>query len=520
MSQFQGSYITTRMSEMEVASALVLFSLSQRNIRKTLCPSSSSFDMRNIPRDVLQEIFIHCLPSGRTTTRMTRRDAPILLGQICRSWRQVSLGTTQLWSSLCLDLCIYSTPKEKLRMENANAWISRSGSQPLDIHINCTLQDGSHLSPLPNSMEFPPQAKSQPFVTNFIRSVLQPQSHRWQHFSVRGPAYWLMSLPRLAASEVPLLKSFHHTAIQGRPATSFWRSLDLLGAKSLQELELVFKDQCFFIYDPKQDLRRAISVFPLSKLTKLRLEGWACSLSEASNLLSLCTSLESCSIQTEILGPETEMDLRPLSMPHLFSFTLHEQHPTDVAKPFFEMLDAPRLQYLDYCCWSEVCQPWILLSTPIQNLTLHVFDISFDPVHDFLQSNNSIRKLRVWRPAHGRRYGPLFDYAFIARLMPRSKLGILCPRLESLEMLNCVAAPEDLSFYALLKARSKFQSDDGIVHFKQARISFDIPVNPEVFEQFEPLVSAGLTVEIEYKMVWESTQTVWPKKSGCFVSVG
>ncbi|KAJ7572060.1 hypothetical protein C8J56DRAFT_1036073 [Mycena floridula] len=404
-------------------------------------------------------------------------------------------------------------------MENASAWISRSGTQPLDIHINCTLQDGSHIVPHHDLLELPPQAKSFPFITDFIRSVLQPQSHRWRHFFVRGPAYWLISLPRLAASQVPMLKSFKHTAVQGQPATSFWRSLDLLGAKSLRELELVFEDQFFRVYDPHLDLDRVISVVLLSKLTKLRLEGWACSLSEASNLLAHCTSLQSCSIQTEMLGPETELDLHPLSMPHLLSFTLHEKHPTDVAKPFFEKLDAPRLQYIDYYCWSEICQPWIHLSTPIQNLTLYVFDISRDPVHDFLESNDSIQKLRVWRPAHGRlgSCSPHFEYLLVARLMPRSKRGVLCPRLESLEILNCVAAPEDLGFHALLKARSNFQSNDGIVHFKQARISFDVPVNPKVFEEFEPLVSARLSVEIEYTMVRESP-SVWPKKLGSFES--
>ncbi|KAJ7594939.1 hypothetical protein C8J56DRAFT_740210, partial [Mycena floridula] len=51
-----------------------------------------------VPRDVLQEIFIHHLPSGRAAARMNRREAPmLLLSQICSFWRQVALNTTQLW---------------------------------------------------------------------------------------------------------------------------------------------------------------------------------------------------------------------------------------------------------------------------------------------------------------------------------------------------------------------------------------------------------------------------------------
>ncbi|KAJ7578545.1 hypothetical protein C8J56DRAFT_968306 [Mycena floridula] len=92
---------------------------------------------RTIPRDVLQEIFIRCLPAGRAA-RMNITEAPMLLCRICSNWRRIVLADTRLWSSLCLDVSIYTSNRERLQIENVYTWISRSGAQPLDIDINST----------------------------------------------------------------------------------------------------------------------------------------------------------------------------------------------------------------------------------------------------------------------------------------------------------------------------------------------------------------------------------------------
>ncbi|KAF7337876.1 hypothetical protein MVEN_02010600 [Mycena venus] len=54
-----------------------------------------------LPTEILTLIFIHCLPEDdfvipRTTT------APLLLCVICRGWREITLSTPKLWSSLAL----------------------------------------------------------------------------------------------------------------------------------------------------------------------------------------------------------------------------------------------------------------------------------------------------------------------------------------------------------------------------------------------------------------------------------
>ncbi|THU96893.1 hypothetical protein K435DRAFT_663697, partial [Dendrothele bispora CBS 962.96] len=51
---------------------------------------------RTVPDDVLSEIFMHCLPETYNATR-SLSEAPLLLGQVCRRWREVSLSTPRLW---------------------------------------------------------------------------------------------------------------------------------------------------------------------------------------------------------------------------------------------------------------------------------------------------------------------------------------------------------------------------------------------------------------------------------------
>ncbi|KAF8213683.1 hypothetical protein K438DRAFT_1550126, partial [Mycena galopus ATCC 62051] len=55
--------------------------------------------VRRLPLDIIQEIFIACLPTHRNCV-MSASEAPILLGRICSSWRALSLSTPRLWASL------------------------------------------------------------------------------------------------------------------------------------------------------------------------------------------------------------------------------------------------------------------------------------------------------------------------------------------------------------------------------------------------------------------------------------
>ncbi|KAL0579298.1 hypothetical protein V5O48_002696 [Marasmius crinis-equi] len=88
--------------------------------------------IRLLPLEVVAEIFHHCLPN-QPFIRPSPFDAPILLTQVCRHWRDIALSTPSLWSSIAVtvhkDQC---TPPLSL----IETWVSRSKMQPLSFSID------------------------------------------------------------------------------------------------------------------------------------------------------------------------------------------------------------------------------------------------------------------------------------------------------------------------------------------------------------------------------------------------
>ena len=103
--------------------------------------------IRRIPQENLQEIFINCLAADRPAV-MSGREAPLLIGRVCSSWRSISQSTPELWTSVHVSLpCKTFTASETsntdylvesnymaaLRTAALQEWLQRSGSLPVDI---------------------------------------------------------------------------------------------------------------------------------------------------------------------------------------------------------------------------------------------------------------------------------------------------------------------------------------------------------------------------------------------------
>ncbi|KAJ7867346.1 hypothetical protein B0H14DRAFT_2504093 [Mycena olivaceomarginata] len=76
------------------------------------------------------EIFTHCLP--KYPLRSIPSESAMLLGQVCRQWREISISSPRIWQSLQLEL----TPKihpQQVRL--LRSWLRRSGTLPLSISI-------------------------------------------------------------------------------------------------------------------------------------------------------------------------------------------------------------------------------------------------------------------------------------------------------------------------------------------------------------------------------------------------
>ncbi|KAJ7080540.1 hypothetical protein C8R44DRAFT_653552, partial [Mycena epipterygia] len=52
--------------------------------------------LRRVPQDVLQEIFLACLPTAHNAV-IDPGEAPLLLGRICSHWRSLAWSTPRIW---------------------------------------------------------------------------------------------------------------------------------------------------------------------------------------------------------------------------------------------------------------------------------------------------------------------------------------------------------------------------------------------------------------------------------------
>ncbi|KAJ6477528.1 hypothetical protein C8R45DRAFT_1216530 [Mycena sanguinolenta] len=86
------------------------------------------YPVLSLPPEITTEIFLRCIPPQSNLSEFL--EAPLLLAQICRQWRQIALDIPHLWRSLLFrdsETCI-----ELLRL-----WLSRSGNLPLNLDLKC-----------------------------------------------------------------------------------------------------------------------------------------------------------------------------------------------------------------------------------------------------------------------------------------------------------------------------------------------------------------------------------------------
>ncbi|KAJ7648729.1 hypothetical protein DFH06DRAFT_1209451 [Mycena polygramma] len=78
----------------------------QRRLTKEKMGIQDSLDrviypILTIPVELTGEIFLHCLPDYQAEP--SARVAPMLLGRVCRQWRQIAYNDSRLWAALHLN---------------------------------------------------------------------------------------------------------------------------------------------------------------------------------------------------------------------------------------------------------------------------------------------------------------------------------------------------------------------------------------------------------------------------------
>ncbi|KAJ7241441.1 hypothetical protein C8J57DRAFT_1369361, partial [Mycena rebaudengoi] len=244
--------------------------------------------IRHLPLDVVQEIFVACLPADRNAV-MSACDAPVLLGRICSQWRKLSLSTPRLWASLHFIIA----PHEPKRLEVMKMWLGRSGSCPLSISFYVNAWHDDCLGPFVNE--------------------LGCVARRWKSMSMVATPSVLKMLAGLKQHDLPMLEEFSLINIREHP-----ESLEFLQGSRIRRISL------------NGDVPFSRLSFQWERLTYLSLVkyGWVGHNSIPSTLvleiLAQCANLRTCQLQIDEPGAtEAVPPVRPnVVLPRLRSLTL------------------------------------------------------------------------------------------------------------------------------------------------------------------------------------------------------
>ncbi|KAJ7050157.1 hypothetical protein C8F01DRAFT_1179600 [Mycena amicta] len=137
------------------------------------------YPVLTLAKEIVSLIFLHLLPSHPRRAPLLGKHSPIILGQICRQWREIALDTSALWSSFS----IAHSNRRKLKI--IRLFLERSARAPLSIALICERGD--------------PQGD-----VYSVMELLASHAARWQHISL-----CIHPIPYLNAVEgaMPLLRT-------------------------------------------------------------------------------------------------------------------------------------------------------------------------------------------------------------------------------------------------------------------------------------------------------------------------
>ncbi|KAF7375563.1 F-box domain-containing protein [Mycena sanguinolenta] len=117
--------LRNRLSELDA----LITSLTTERERLRRVADRIVYPVLSLPPEITAEIFLRCIPPQSNLSE-SPSEAPLLLAQICRQWRQIALDTPHLWQSLLFR-------DGEASIELLRLWLSRSGSLPLTLDLKC-----------------------------------------------------------------------------------------------------------------------------------------------------------------------------------------------------------------------------------------------------------------------------------------------------------------------------------------------------------------------------------------------
>ncbi|KAJ7037461.1 hypothetical protein C8F04DRAFT_1035751 [Mycena alexandri] len=257
-----------------------------------------------LPLDIIQEIFIACLPAHRNCV-MSAVEAPVLLGRICSLWRTVSLSTPRLWARL--HIAEPGGPRQEKyaqRIAITKAWLERSAHCPLSISLEGT--------DLPFGLPDP--------INPFLEVILSSVS-RWQHIAltISSWAWSLDTLFSLTEHDVPTLETLEIFQTQLSRPSSQQPSFGLFRGPKISSIALTTLDTRLFALPLQWENLTSLC------LINLNLPGESHDLltsDAALKVLSKCIRLRTCHLRLVEATSPSALEESFVELPHLHSLDI------------------------------------------------------------------------------------------------------------------------------------------------------------------------------------------------------
>ncbi|KAJ7030109.1 hypothetical protein C8F04DRAFT_1042753 [Mycena alexandri] len=471
--------------------------------------------VRRLPLDIIQEIFVACLPTHRNCV-MSAVEAPLLLGRICSAWRAISLSTPRLWARLhivepgchgpaagvspsgVLPSSVILEEKVAQRVDAMKTWLSRSGVCPISISL-----EGVH-----EAFMMTAAGTFAPSSTHIFLQALISFSSRWQHITMSF--VWsletLDTLFKLTETNVPILSKLHIAQHpEGAPASRPWPSFALFHAPALSNLAFT-GSQVDLLELPIQ----------WTNITALSLNGTGVEVPSLDfvivlEILSKCPQIQTC--RFELPYPEDlplSLDMTVIELAHLRSLDIIGW--LDGITDILRRLLVPALRDLGLKGTMSALDPTLpshfaaFLARPQRLESLSISTQIFEKTSLLELLHNLPATVTRLCLLNDRHMHEIFDDDALAVLTPSPSPGSLsadtslkdvsCPTLQELKIFGS-AFPTDEALVCFITARMEAEPP-GSRTLTQVEIQFSRAMEFDIRPRIQPFLDRGLSLRTTY----------------------
>ena len=153
----------------------------------TLCeagPIETHADLLSaLPFEVTSHIFYHaCKPTFHRNQKWQRDCDPLLLGQLSRRYRQYAWATSELWTTIIIQVI---PSRVAAQTELLEEWLARTMGRPIDIYFEIQTRVPMQMLLLLSK----PRNNNQPPIVPMI-NLLAEHSSYWRFIDFRIPSLW------------------------------------------------------------------------------------------------------------------------------------------------------------------------------------------------------------------------------------------------------------------------------------------------------------------------------------------